>query len=361
MIQELGHLARLALRQRVAPAQNAVFGAGGSRGCKPSQVNLEVINRCCLRCSMCDIWKNHDGEELTAEQWCSLLDDLVGWLGSFRLTVTGGEPFMKTGIWPILDHAVALRLPVIVVTNGVCFTERTLKRLLRTRLSQVVVSIDAPDAAGHDRVRGVPGAYEKTIRMVRALAPSPRSFVLASNTVVTAMNIAHLGPMAMQLASMGIERLLFQPIQGGFSGHGPEWPYDSELWPDAGSVDAGIDGLLEAQRIGAPVANTAREVEHFRAWLSEGPGWSRPWPCRVKYTTFHCDAYGHVRMCVPYAGNVGNVLVSKPAEIWAGALATRERDAISSCDKPCMLSCNRRYGLREQVTYAARLAHQQTR
>jgi MoaA/NifB/PqqE/SkfB family radical SAM enzyme len=302
---------------------------------------------------MCDIWKNKHGNELDTQEWIAVLDRLVHWLGSFRLTITGGEPFMKTGIWDFLDHATGLGIPVVVVTNGVCFNRRTLGRLSGLRLAQVVLSIDGLDSEQHDDIRGVPGSFKRTWGTLEALAGSRRSFLLASNTVIMDSNVAQLGQIGVKLHEAGVDRIFFQPIQGGFTQRdGTHWPYDSALWPsDPVRVAEGLDALIEAKRRGVPVANSVIEIEQFREYLLQGPDWIRPFRCNVKYTTFHCDAYGEVRMCIPYAGNIGNVRNTEPAEIWTSARARQEREVVSACTKPCLLNCNRSYTFAEKVRY----------
>lgn len=352
-ITELGQLARLAARTAAGPAQYHMFGAGSRVGARPTQVNIEIINRCCLRCSMCDIWKNKVNNELSMNQWIDILDRLKQWLGSFRLTVTGGEPFMKVGIWDFIDHAIGLSLPVVVITNGTCFNQHSMSRLLRTRLTQLVLSLDSVDAGEHDLIRGVDGAYRRTMQAFETIAAADRPFLLGTSTVITDSNIARLGDFARHFHKAGAERIFFQPIQGGFTDRdGAEFPYDSPLWPSSEqAIRSGLDDLIEAKRQGVPIANSRAEIEHFRQYFLQGREWIRPFACTVKYTTFHCDAYGNVRMCIPYPGNIGNVATMEPKEIWSSAQAAAEREVISDCTKPCLLNCNRGYSPGEALDF----------
>lgn len=357
--RELRQLARLAGRSVLGRARYQAFGAGTRLGARPSQVNIEIINRCCLQCAMCDIWQNKVNNELRIHQWIEALNMLSRWLGSFRLTITGGEPFMKVGIWDFLDHAVNLGLPVVVITNGTCFNHHSIERLLKTPLTQLVLSIDGADAAQHDLIRGVDGAYRRTWVALEAIARAKRPFLLGTSTVIVDSNIAQLGQIARKFHAAGVDRIFFQPVQGGFTqSDGSEFPYDTTLWPaSAEQIQVGLDDLLDAKRHGAPVANSTTEIEHFRQYFLQGNSWIRPFPCSVKYTTFHCDAYGEVRMCIPYPGNVGNVTMTDPAVIWAGARARQEREVISACTKPCLLNCNRTYSIPEALSYGMDLLH----
>ncbi len=350
-------LARLAVRETVAPSQYRLFGTSGRMAARPTRVDIEIADRCCLRCGMCDIWK-HDGDgELSINDWIQTLGALKQWLGTFRLTITGGEPFMKKGIWRLLEYVANIGIPTALITNGYMFNTATLDRLARLPLAQVAFSVDSLEATTHDGIRGVPGSLDRTLDAIDGLASRRPRFLLASSTVVVEANIRNLADIAVGMARRGCERIFFQPVQGGFTDDdGSNWPYDSPLWPrSAADVEVSIDELLQAQADGVPIANTPAELESFREYLKAGDSWVRPWDCTVNYSTFHCDAYGEVRMCIPYAGAIGNVRTASPPAIWEGTLADRERTVVAGCTKPCLLTCNRTYSLTEKVQIGHRL------
>lgn len=264
---------------------------------------------------------------------------------------------MKAGIWDFLEYCISLDLPVVVITNGFCFNEKQLKRLSALRLTQLVISLDSLTPEIHDKIRGLAGAYKKTWQALSYLAAQERSFLLGTSSVIMDDNILELGQMAITFKEMGIDRIFFQPIQGGFTTNdGLQWPYDTQLWPSTRErIEAGIKSLLDARAHGAPIANSIDEIMHFRDYFIQGEQWIRPWSCSVGYTTFHCDAFGQVRMCIPYAGNIGNILKEQPAELWSNAIAEHERRIIASCQKACMLNCNRKYTLTEKLAYGKNL------
>jgi molybdenum cofactor biosynthesis enzyme MoaA len=98
------------------------------------------------------------------------LDEAIG-LGVEQFSFTGGEPFINKDIVRILDYALQLR-PCLVLTNG---TEPLLKRMaqLGTLRDQphalsFRVSLDYPDEAQHDAVRGE-GMFAQALEGMRNL------------------------------------------------------------------------------------------------------------------------------------------------------------------------------------------------
>jgi MoaA/NifB/PqqE/SkfB family radical SAM enzyme len=306
---------------------------------------------------MCDIWKNGDEGELVSDEWVEVISQLARWLGVFHLTITGGEPFMKRGIWRILDHAVGLGIPTAVVTNGYCFNARKLDRLTELDLGELIFSFDGPDGATHDEIRGVQGSFDRARDAFADLARRPRRrFVLGTSTVVVRSNVHRLGDVARRLADLGSERIFFQPVQSGFTWTtGSEWPYGTDLWPDdSAAVNRTIDELHLLTERGLPIANTHGELETMRRYLTEGGRFRRVATCRADRSNLELDAYGNARMCIPFKSSIGNVRETAPELLWRSDAADSQRDDIAACVAPCLLNCNREPSRRSDVASAVR-------
>lgn len=365
-------LASLGVRDTLNPVQRRFFGVSSTFGAKPTNVTVEVADRCTLRCTMCDIWQ-HTGEgEMSIEELTNTFDELKSWLGSFHLTITGGEPTMKGQIWDYLEHVTSSGIPVILLTNGYSLNDKMIERLTNLRLSQVSISIDG-HAELHNQIRGLPNAFERTWAAIQKMVPMERTFTIATNTVILQQNIAQLGEITQFLWEGGIERILFQPIQGG-AFQAPvkddedrekrkastevvesDFPYDSDLWPsDKDVINKSIDQLLTIKAKGAPVGNSDEEIEYFRQYLLNGKDWNRPWACPTTHDTLFIDSYGNTRMCIPFVAPVGNVRESSLRDIWTSQYAEDTRDSMMECTAPCLYNCTRQNSLLQKSQYAIR-------
>jgi MoaA/NifB/PqqE/SkfB family radical SAM enzyme len=134
-----------------------------------------VTSICNERCRHCFYWEklNHTGD-LTFAQIQRVSETMPA---ITDLWLSGGEPFLRKELADILElfyrnnHIQWVNLP----TNGL-FKDRTYRYLdqVLTRCPELHldlnVSVDGFEAT-HERIRGVPGCYAKTLDLIRSLPP----------------------------------------------------------------------------------------------------------------------------------------------------------------------------------------------
>lgn len=133
---------------------------------RPFQVLVQVTNRCNLTCSFCDFWPNGapPREELITDDFRALADALAE-MGTFLISIEGGEPFVRPDLVEIVRAFGKHHVPLLY-TNGWFATEEKVKSLFDAGLAQVGVSIDYPEAERHDAKRGLKGCTERAWRSV---------------------------------------------------------------------------------------------------------------------------------------------------------------------------------------------------
>jgi hypothetical protein len=102
----------------------------------PDKIAMVLTNRCNCRCVMCDLWRIPDAaNELPAERWMALLDELHSWTRTLRVRFVGGEVLLKPGVYDIIHRAVHLGFTVNLISNGLALqSERNYRDLMRTGL-----------------------------------------------------------------------------------------------------------------------------------------------------------------------------------------------------------------------------------
>ncbi len=136
----------------------------GREQIKPTTCTLQVTTRCQLSCFHCSAAKYKTGErsELNTEEFLSVIKQSED-MGIFNITFTGGEPLLRKDLFDLIAAVDKNRAHVSMFTNGILLTEENVARLIEAGLHSLMVSIDDPRAEVHDRLRGLPGCFDKAI------------------------------------------------------------------------------------------------------------------------------------------------------------------------------------------------------
>ncbi|MEU7297054.1 radical SAM protein [Streptomyces exfoliatus] len=113
----------------------------------PVRASLDVTYACDLRCIHC---RTNTGEipvhirrkMLSIEQLQDIMLQLDR-MGTFEITLTGGEPTIRKGFWQLLDVVPKLRhSTVTLITNAAAHTQEQLDRIVDSGISSIRVSMD---------------------------------------------------------------------------------------------------------------------------------------------------------------------------------------------------------------------------
>lgn len=311
------------------------------RPSSPNRLILDVTRRCNLRCQMCRTWQREADGELSAAEIGDLLHQLprLCWLD-----VTGGEPFLRADAAELF-RAIADATPALHVlhfpTNG-WFTRRIaevaadwVKRRPEVQLI-VTVSIDGPREV-HDRVRGVPGAFDRALDTFRMLRAMDGVDVYVGTTISehTRGTVAALSD------------VLTREVPGF---RGSEWHWNrlqvSEHFFNngglAGEQPPGEDLVREhLARRGAPRSLVDLMELAFLVNLEfVQDGEPSGITCQSLRSTAFVSPEGDVYPCHVYDRPVGNVLRRPFSEIWHDRATLRARADIEAlacggCFTPC--------------------------
>jgi len=146
------------------------------------EATLAVTYNCNLRCSMCNIWKVSDFEELAPEEYGKLPNSLRS------INITGGEPFLRRDLVEVVRsiHEVVPGCRIVISSNGF-MTDRIVSAMAEMKRFHaklgIGVSVDGLEVV-HDSVRGVKGAFGKAIETVKAVEAEGVEDVRIGMTIV---------------------------------------------------------------------------------------------------------------------------------------------------------------------------------
>jgi len=132
-----------------------------------SSIYLYITGSCNLNCRHCWIDPVFEKDDIAREQflqWSEIqrIAEEAMDLGLQRIKITGGEPFLHPQICEILYGLKKLDLSISMETNGTLIGRREAKAL-KDNAVKFSVSIDGPTAKLHDALRGVEGAFDRTL------------------------------------------------------------------------------------------------------------------------------------------------------------------------------------------------------
>jgi radical SAM protein with 4Fe4S-binding SPASM domain len=140
----------------------------------PVFVDIELSNRCNLRCRMCwfhgarGVGDRYPNSEITTGEVLELINQLAAYRPT--LYFGGGEPFLREDFLEILSHAHSLGLSTAFTTNGTLLDREKIERIVALEVHAITFSIDGPEAL-NDKLRGE-GHFKKAISSIQSLLES---------------------------------------------------------------------------------------------------------------------------------------------------------------------------------------------
>lgn len=173
---------------------------------QPYVVTWEVTRACQLHCRHCraQAITRRDPQELRLREFYPVLDDLVTHFSAPPILVfTGGDPIEREDLDQILSAAIQRNIRTAVAPSVTPrLTNDTIKRWRDLGVHAVSLSIDGPTAAVHDRYRGVPGVFDRSLRLAERITREGLS--LQINTSVSRQTVHHLSQMGQLVRFLGV-------------------------------------------------------------------------------------------------------------------------------------------------------------
>ena len=168
----------------------------------PFLVIWEVTQACDLACVHCRASARpmRDVRELSREEARRVFGEIRG-MGTRLLVLTGGDPLKRADIFDLIRDARAVGLkPALSPSATPLLTAEGLEKGREAGLSAVSLSLDGATAETHDRFRGIPGAYARTMEAAAQIRAA--KLELRLNTTVTSINVGELESIAREAGRM---------------------------------------------------------------------------------------------------------------------------------------------------------------
>jgi len=317
----------------------------------PFHIQIDITDRCNFRCPTCSKWKAAPSRgELQLDDWNTILETIRDVPLLRKISVTGGEPFMRPDLLQFLELAKRQGLEITLITNGWSLDGEVLNQLESIGVDRLMVSLNSLRASIHDETRGKPGSHARVMRAIEAWRTQPRTIDLCLSTVVMEQNCGELTSLVRFVQDKGLTGIILQ-VLGAEEAHypfvkerrmpasTPAWYAHNPRWVRSTDVlRQQIHALLRLQQGGSPLFNPPSQLSNFALYF-EDPDAIRRLPCLGTLSRMYIDPFGDVRVCYGYPP-VGNILQDEPRQIWRSEQARRIRRDSRRCTRLCRMLNN---------------------
>ncbi|MDW8313766.1 MAG: radical SAM protein [Rhodovarius sp.] len=290
----------------------------------PALCNVFVTNLCNATCDFCNF--AHDKGFVVQRSWMDA--DRFGEAMAILhreadlrfIVLTGGEPLLHPRLAEMAAAATAAGIKPSLVTNGWLLLQK-LDALQAAGVQSVIISIDAPDAATHEKNRGLKGVFG---RIREAIAEMKRRGMMPIASVAITRLVGDYERLADTLLELGFTTATFSyPRKEAFS-------TSSLVWADSALVDLSAEELIsaldaiDALRRRITVQNPRASMEDLRRRLR---GERERFVCHAGYKYFYLDWTYTLWRCEDWKDAIGPV--------WEFTRARMIRDGCQACTTDC--------------------------
>ncbi|MCI0576110.1 MAG: radical SAM protein [Chloroflexi bacterium] len=311
----------------------------------PLNLTLSPSPRCNSRCLTCNIWMKRENE-LTLAEWDKVLQSLGR--APYWFTVSGGEPFMFSGIVELCQMAYEHCRPGIIniPTNSILKTiPDKVERIARScPESQLIINLSL-DGLGekHDFIRGVAGnfaKFEERLKQLLELRDELPNLAIGIHSVVSVFSVGHLDELMAYADQSGADQFITEIAE-------PRVELDTvglPITPSKEEYGEAIDRLIQyvesKQFKGVAKITEAFRVEYYKLVKRILDEEDQVIPCYAGWASAQIYADGTVWPCCVRADNLGNLRDHNYdfKKIWFGEKIREVRRSIAARECHCPLA-----------------------
>lgn len=320
---------------------------------KPSNLILFLTYRCNLRCRYCQ-GKRHlnKNKELKIEDLKNIIQEFKEWVGPYHLTLTGGEPFQKKSIIPLIKYLQDKGIRINILTNGISLNRRVCKEIINSKIDAITISLNSLKPDIHDylsRKKGSCQMVKSNIKLLKKMDKKNRLQVYIA-TIINKINIEELPSLVEYAKKMNLSGIKFQAINFctlNNKRYDAEGYKKTHLWPqDKRKIEEIINTLINMKKY-YPIWNSKKQLKMMEYFLKNPEG--NKYRCMASRMNLCVSPYGCLGFC-ELKNNLSHLADFSLKEFWYSE--TAERTRREKCDKTCKyLNSNSDKGFIEKIVF----------
>lgn len=280
---------------------------------------IEITDQCNFLCLHCDYPKKRDGIFMSLEVLDIIAKQLLE-MGTFRITISGGEPFEHPKVVEIIEKLINMSFYVKIITNGFYITEEQIEKLSKYKKLEIVFSLLGTRET-HDSITRIKGSFESIDSKVRKLKKA--SCKVSFQTCVLHNNYDNLKELTEYARRIEVPQKLDPFITNIIN---------NKLIPEMRLTNVELmEYYKRFTNISSVVNKVILEQELVRLKSCD---------CGVAKSTITIIADGNILPCGNIRISVGNILKTPIKDIWKLAPFLQELRNRSELDRPICESCD---------------------
>lgn len=322
----------------------------------PSVLHVNVNLRCNTKCSMCSIWELKSTEMLSLEQFKHIFSDPV-YSKIEYIILAGGEPTLRNDLAEIVElmHGYMPRLKKLMIASNVlsrASVEKQYPQIARYCAEHNIrltlgVSLDGIGET-HDRVRGVPGAFQKVMESIQFMKELQKTvpFNMSIDPTIFSVNVQEM----QQLKDLAEQLNL--PITFQFAAVANDYYHNQNLEQVLTLDSSGRRTLIDFLKQQIAESSLLDALGYYYQEVlgrAQGTIQKRTLPCPFSNQGLLLNPDGTLQYC-HNSHVIGNALKTSSTEIYHAPenLAFREKVRQEKCPN-CQMSCLFFVTLRKEV------------
>jgi len=189
---------------------------------KPRSIQIEVTNRCNLRCYMCFIntLERDKMGDLSFNDFKKIVSNFKHW---YIVKLSGiGEPFLNKELINIIDYEKRRGNRVVIYSNGLLINEKKAKEIIQSKLDTLFISIEGSTKKTYESIRkgGNFDVLLKNLKYIQALKKklNVSKPEIIFNTTIMQKNKKEMFGLLDIMNELNIKNMNIQEIQVGKTG-----------------------------------------------------------------------------------------------------------------------------------------------
>ncbi len=283
----------------------------------PISVLVEVTYKCNENCIHCCL-EEHKSPGLSLEDYETLFDQMVD-AGTFYVTLTGGDPFVRQDFMDIVRAARRRRLSTTIFTNGTLIDESIAQEISELYVQEVHISLYSSNSQTHDSITRLPGSFDKSVKAIKLLVD--RGIFVKIKCPLMNVNIGDLEQLKRFAQQLGVGVQFNPVITAKNDGNTSTW-----------NLRLSEEQLLTFVTDGSASGYGKSPIYH--------PEEMDCIPCEVVFNGGAVDPDGNVYVCNQLRIRLGNVLEQPLGVIWKKSDTAQKLRQIRCTDLHICKSCD---------------------